>query len=69
VTRSNLAATTAAATAFALISGAAAAQEIRFMCYSDGNECEVYDDVIDRFEEPNPGVDRGRRCGPLPGDP
>jgi alpha-1,4-digalacturonate transport system substrate-binding protein len=55
VTRSNLAATTAAATAFALISGAAAAQEIRFMCYSDGNECEVYDDVIDRFEA-NRGV-------------
>ncbi|MDA0186139.1 MAG: ABC transporter substrate-binding protein [Proteobacteria bacterium] len=33
------------------------AQEIRFMCYSDGNECEVYDDVLSRFEAANPGVD------------
>src|SRR6056297_3287523 len=44
----------------ALVVGLAApamAQEIRFMCYSDGNECEVYDDVLDRFEEQNPGVD------------
>ena len=35
----------------------AMAQEIRFMCYSDGNECEVYDDVLSRFEAANPGVD------------
>jgi hypothetical protein len=34
------------ATGFALLAGAASAQEIRFMCYSDGNECEVYDDVL-----------------------
>jgi len=27
------------------------------MCYSDGNECEVYDDVLTRFEADNPGVD------------
>lgn len=40
----------------ALVPATASAQEIRFMCYSDGNECEVYDDVIDRFEEANPGV-------------
>jgi alpha-1,4-digalacturonate transport system substrate-binding protein len=44
----------------ALVLGLAApamAQEIRFMCYSDGNECEVYDDVLSRFEADNPGVD------------
>ncbi|MEL6531545.1 MAG: ABC transporter substrate-binding protein [Pseudomonadota bacterium] len=35
----------------------ALAQEIRFMCYSDGNECDVYDDVITRFEAENDGVD------------
>ncbi|MBY6200443.1 ABC transporter substrate-binding protein [Maritalea mobilis] len=27
------------------------------MCYSDGNECEVYDDVLTRFEAENDGVD------------
>jgi alpha-1,4-digalacturonate transport system substrate-binding protein len=27
------------------------------MCYSDGNECEVYDDVLDRFEAENEGID------------
>jgi ABC-type glycerol-3-phosphate transport system substrate-binding protein len=53
----NLAATTAAAAGFALLAGAAAAQEIRFMCYSDGNECEVYDDVLTRFEAENEGID------------
>jgi len=44
----------------ALVLGLAApamAQEIRFMCYSDGNECEVYDDVLSRFEAANDGVD------------
>ena len=39
------------ACAAALMVGTPAlAQEIRFMCYSDGNECYVYDDVITRFE-------------------
>jgi alpha-1,4-digalacturonate transport system substrate-binding protein len=57
VLKTKLAATTAAATGIALLAGAAAAQEIRFMCYSDGNECEVYDDVLTRFEAENPGVD------------
>jgi hypothetical protein len=47
VTKLHLAATTAAATGLALIAGAASAQEVRFMCYSDGNECEVYDDVLE----------------------
>jgi alpha-1,4-digalacturonate transport system substrate-binding protein len=49
VTKSNLAATTAAAAGPALLAGAASAQEILFMCYSDGNECEVCDDVLTRF--------------------
>ena len=40
----------------ALVPTSAAAQEVRFMCYSDGNECEVYDEVLDRFEADNPGI-------------
>lgn len=45
-------------TALALgLAAPAMAQEIRFMCYSDGNECEVYDDVLTRFEAENEGVD------------
>ena len=34
----------------ALSAGIALAQEIRFTCYSDGNECEVYEDVFSRLE-------------------
>ncbi|MFZ5964832.1 ABC transporter substrate-binding protein [Thalassococcus sp. BH17M4-6] len=49
--------TTAMAAGLGLLAGAAAAQEIRFMCYSDGNECEVYDDLLSRFEAENDGVD------------
>ncbi|MBF9035573.1 extracellular solute-binding protein [Rhodobacterales bacterium HKCCE2091] len=41
----------------ALVTAPAMAQEIRFMCYSDGNECEVYEDVLSRFEAENDGVD------------
>ncbi|SFD88449.1 ABC transporter substrate-binding protein [Roseivivax sediminis] len=46
----------ALAAALAAAAADASAQEIRFMCYSDGNECEVYDDILDRFEEENEGV-------------
>ena len=49
--------TTTVAAGLGLLASAAAAQEIRFMCYSDGNECEVYDDLLTRFEADNPGVD------------
>jgi len=49
--------TTALAAGFGVVAGAAAAQEVRFMCYSDGNECEVYEDVLNRFEADNPGID------------
>ncbi|MGK7725131.1 extracellular solute-binding protein [Marinovum sp. F03] len=48
---------TALAAGLAVSAGAASAQEIRFMCYSDGNECAVYDDLLTRFEEQNEGVD------------
>lgn len=48
---------TALAAALGLAAGAAGAQEIRFMCYSDGNECAVYDELLTRFEEQNEGVD------------
>jgi len=37
-------------------SGAAHAQELRFTCSSDGNECEVMDDMLDRLEAENDGL-------------
>ena len=49
--------TTALAAGLGVMASGAAAQEIRFMCYSDGNECEVYDDLLTRFEAENEGVD------------
>ncbi len=36
--------------------GAVSADEITYMCYSDGNECKVARDIFDRFEAENPGV-------------
>lgn len=51
-------ASTALATALVgVVAAPAMAQEIRFMCYSDGNECEVYEDILSRFEAANEGVD------------
>ena len=32
------------------------AVEISFMCYENGNECSVYDDLLSRFSEANPGI-------------
>ncbi len=49
--------TTALASVLGLSAGMASAQEIRFMCSTDGNECEVYEDLLTRFEADNPGVD------------
>lgn len=46
----------AAAALVALISVAAAAQELRVQCYSDGNECEVTGEIAKRFEAANPGA-------------
>lgn len=40
---------TAFAAAFGFAAAAASAEDVRFMCYSDGNECEVYEDVLSRF--------------------
>ncbi|SFB76567.1 ABC transporter substrate-binding protein [Tropicimonas isoalkanivorans] len=48
--------TKGAALAAMLAGGAASAQEIRFMCYSDGNECEAAGEIIERFEAENDGV-------------
>lgn len=45
--------------AFVLSLGATLAQdavEIDFMCYNNGIECEVYDDLLSRFTEANPGI-------------
>lgn len=30
--------------------------ELRFLCFSDTNECEVYDDLLSRFSQANPGI-------------
>lgn len=39
------------------LAGIAQAQaQLRFACYADGNECEVYRDLLDRFEDQNPDV-------------
>ena len=57
MTFKTFAASTALATGLIAIAGSATAQEVRFMCYSDGNECEVYDDVLSRFEAANEGID------------
>lgn len=45
-----------AISALALAAASAGAQELRFMCYSDGDECAVYGDLASRFEAENPGV-------------
>ena len=44
-----------ASAAFSLCTSTIAA-EIRVACYSDGNECEVTQDLAKRFEAQNPDV-------------
>ena len=44
-----------------LLSLGAAAQaqdmvELDFMCYQDGSECSIYEDLLSRFSEENPGI-------------
>ena len=57
MTKVNLAAVSAAATGLALVAGAASAQgNPLHVLFGHGNECEVYDDVLDRFEAENEGV-------------
>ena len=39
--------------------GLTAAQEpvaLRFLCFQDRNECDVYADLLARFSEENPGI-------------
>ena len=45
------------ATSLGLAATAASAEEIRFMCSSDGNECEVLESLANKFEAANQGVD------------
>ena len=46
-----------AISAFALLAaGGAHAQELRFMCYQDGNECDVWAEAFQTFEAENPGI-------------
>ena len=47
-----------AAAALSVIGAAATAQaaEIRVMCYQDGNECEVTNELARKFEGQNPGL-------------
>lgn len=48
---------TLAISALALMAaGAAQAQELRFMCYQDGVECEAWGQAFAAFEAENPGV-------------
>ena len=45
--------------AWAALGSTALAQdavEISFMCYENGNECSVYDDLLSRFSEANSGI-------------
>lgn len=46
----------ASATALSLIAGSLAAQEITYMCSSDGTECATARAIFDRFEAENEGV-------------
>ena len=57
VTAQRFATTALVSTLLAAITVPAMAQEIRFMCSSDGNECDVYQDILSRFEAENPGVE------------
>lgn len=41
----------------ALVPASVSAQEIRFMCSSDGNECDSMEGILEGFEAANPGVD------------
>ena len=48
---------TLAVSALAMMAaGAVQAQELRFMCYQDGNECDVWAEAFEVFEAENPGI-------------
>lgn len=46
----------AMATTFGAAGTSATAQELRFMCGSDGDTCKIQRDIMARFEAENPGV-------------
>lgn len=46
----------ALASAIALWTGSAAADDIRFMCAADGNECATLETLFARYEKDNPGT-------------
>ncbi|WP_270728257.1 ABC transporter substrate-binding protein [Shimia sp. Alg240-R146] len=46
----------ALAVSFGTVSTGASAQEVRFMCSSDGNECDTYREILDKFEAANDGI-------------
>ncbi len=48
---------TTTALGLVLAAGTAGAQEIRFMCYQDGVECDAWSEQIAVFEDENPGID------------
>ena len=48
---------TLAAISLGLTTTLVSAEEIRFMCSTDGNECEVLESLVERFEAANEGVD------------
>src|SRR5213593_3119048 len=49
----------ASVVSLSLFFGFATAGEIRVACYSDGNECEVTQDLAKRFEAQNPDIKVG----------
>ncbi|ASY66142.1 ABC transporter, substrate binding protein (plasmid) [Sinorhizobium sojae CCBAU 05684] len=55
--KQKILATTALAAVLYAGALSASAQEIRFMCSSDGAECEVLNELATRFEADRPGVD------------
>ena len=42
--------------ALASLSAAQASVSLRFLCFQDGNECDVYADLLARFSEMNPDI-------------
>src|SRR5262245_29166839 len=46
----------AAASSMTLGAESAHAQDLRFVCYQDGNECEVMSDLLTRFTQQNPTI-------------
>lgn len=54
--RNNVLSQLALVASLSMAASMSQAQELRFMCSSDGNECDVIDDLVTRFEKENAGV-------------